>query len=152
MEGAGEDLLRALDKEGIMDVLMGVLKHESPFSVAAAAACLGWWGRKRGAGIAMIEASGAVPGLLCVIKRALPPEDSEDESDLFSRYLPDHSRAFVVAVQGGLFRHMCFGESASAHLARRGYAGAWLSASQQTCLYVPCPGRSSTSLHAGITS
>jgi hypothetical protein len=84
----GEDLLAALDNAGIVDVLVAMLKHESPFCVAAASGALGFIGRSRDAGDTLMEASGAVPALVCVIKKQIPAGDLEVETAVFRRSAP----------------------------------------------------------------
>jgi hypothetical protein len=74
--------------------------------VAAAAAALGWVGHSCNDGKAMIEASKAVPALLRVIERSVPPGDPEDETDLFRRYVHDFSRTCLTVYRRG--SDLCF--------------------------------------------
>jgi hypothetical protein len=103
LDGGGEDLLCALDGGCIIDVLAGMLKQEPPSCVAGAAAALGWIGSASNAGKALIEASGAVPALLCVIQRSISLWNPENEPDLLCRYVRDVSRACLGVSLRGVF-------------------------------------------------
>jgi hypothetical protein len=64
---------------GVVDALIDALQHDSPFCVAAAAACLGFVARASGnRGQALIEASGAVPELVRILQGAPKAGDPKD--------------------------------------------------------------------------
>jgi hypothetical protein len=81
----GGDVLAALDRAGVIDALVATLEHESPFCVAAAAGALAWVGYCKDGGPALMEASGAVPVLVRVVKRQIPARDLETEEPVFCR-------------------------------------------------------------------
>ncbi len=65
--------------------VVATLRHESPYCVAAAAALL----NRVGTSVvcrAWFEISGAIPALVRVVGRFIPPADREKERGLFRRY------------------------------------------------------------------
>jgi hypothetical protein len=76
----------ALNAAGIVHTLVATLTHKSEYCVAAAAACLGYVASEP----SVMEASGAVLGLVKVIQRLARPSDLDKESGLFCRYPPEH--------------------------------------------------------------
>ncbi len=77
-------VLAAVDKAGVVDTVVSALKHESPYCVGAAAACLALIAHVEGAGHAMLLESGAIPALVRVIERAIPPAEAK-ETGLYHR-------------------------------------------------------------------
>jgi hypothetical protein len=83
---SGSKILAALDDGGIADALVSTLKHESPNCVAAAVGALCTIGKTPGGGEALFVASGAIPALVGVIRKARPPGGPEDKKSIFARY------------------------------------------------------------------
>ncbi len=81
--------LAIIKHRGVVDALVGTLEHESPFCVAAAAACLGLVGEIEQGGQAVLDASGAIPAIVRVIKRQLPTRALDGEMLMFRRLVPD---------------------------------------------------------------
>ncbi len=81
----GYNALPALAKAGVIDGLVATLEHESPFCVAAAAGALGWAGYCKDGGQASMEASGAVPALVRLVKKQIPARTCEAEDPVFCR-------------------------------------------------------------------
>jgi hypothetical protein len=79
------DFLTALKDAGVVDALVALLEHESPFCTAAAAGVLGWIGKTQEGGQAALAANGAVPALVRVIERQLPACALDGEMPIFSR-------------------------------------------------------------------
>jgi hypothetical protein len=71
---------------GIVDALVATLDHESPFCVAAAAGALSRVFDYIEVGEKLIEDSGAIPALLDVVKRKMPPGDLENQPAIFHKY------------------------------------------------------------------
>lgn len=80
--------LAAFQPAGSADALVEALEHESPFCVAAAAAALGLVGKAMRGGQAAIEASGAIPALVRVIKKKLPAQRVEGQMAMYRRSEP----------------------------------------------------------------
>jgi hypothetical protein len=78
MGGEGNVVGNAIDL-GVVDAMIDAFEHDSPFCVAAAAACLGFVARASGnRGQALIEASGAIHELIRILERAPKAGDPKD--------------------------------------------------------------------------
>jgi hypothetical protein len=96
----GGKVLEAFDKAGVIDVLVATLEHDSPFCVAAAAGVLGWVGACRDGGQASLEASGAVPAPVCVVKRQTPARKCEMEDVVFCRLGTSMHPGIIIYLEG----------------------------------------------------
>jgi hypothetical protein len=102
-------LVAALVKAGIIKALVPTLYTDSPFRVAAAAGVLGCLPQIQG-GYAAIEASGAVPALIKLIRErrvtAISPQQLQKEPAVFQRYGEwlDVSRCITHDIYGN---HSC---------------------------------------------
>ncbi len=72
----------------VLKTLVATLDHESPYCVAAAAACLGPIALFRQGVRAFLKAGDVVPALVRVIARARLPADLEKETALYQRCVP----------------------------------------------------------------
>ncbi len=64
--------------------LVRMLRHESPYCVAAAAGALSLIGRTSGGDKALVKAH-AIPALVRIMQQAKPPVDLEKETGVFRR-------------------------------------------------------------------
>lgn len=80
--------LAAFKPAGGVDALVETLEHECPFCVAAAAEALGLVGKAVKGGQAAIEASGAVPALVHVIRKQLPACPVQGKMLMYRRSVP----------------------------------------------------------------
>jgi hypothetical protein len=86
----GSQLLPTLDHVCLVDALVATLKSESGYCVATAATALATIGQTQDGGMALIEASGAIAGLVSVIKRTRWPHEPEKEAGRFGRWAHEH--------------------------------------------------------------
>jgi hypothetical protein len=84
----GDNLLSNLNAAGVIKALVSTLEHESPFCVAAAAGAL-WLvvATESEAALEMFDSSGAIPALVRVIQRKLPPGDADEATGMFRRWV-----------------------------------------------------------------
>ncbi len=86
----GCQLLLTIDHARLVDALVATLKSESGYTVAVAASALCLIGQStpdtRDGGHALIEASGAIPALVRVIKRTRWPREAEKQKGRFGRW------------------------------------------------------------------
>ncbi len=95
------NLLGNLEAAGAVKAVVATLQHYSPFCIAAAASVLGRIGRTPGVGKTLIEASGAIPALVCVVQSLPTPGNLEKEKAVFRRYARDlYSLGVGVCVYG----------------------------------------------------
>jgi hypothetical protein len=91
----GSHLLGHINELAIPDVLIATLKHESPYCVGGAAVIFCAFGETPDGGMAILEASGAIPALLRVIETAGPPSDSDKDTGMFQRYVLKHTYVYA---------------------------------------------------------
>jgi hypothetical protein len=70
----------------IVEALVSALDHESPFCVAAAAGALASVGNYKEVGPVLIKESSAIPALIGVLKRRIPPGNLEQQTAIFRQY------------------------------------------------------------------
>jgi hypothetical protein len=83
---SGRDFLTILKDAGFADTMVATLKSDSAYCVAMAVSALGYIGAVRGGGQALIEASGAIPALVHVIKRTRWPSEPEKQKSRCGRW------------------------------------------------------------------
>ncbi len=72
----------------IVEALVSALDHESPFLVAAAAGALAQVAEYTDVGQRLIKNSGAIPALIGVLKKRIPPGDLGQQTAIFRQYAP----------------------------------------------------------------
>ncbi len=83
----------ALDEAGIVNTLIAALKRDTPHCVSAAAGVLGLIAgvpMRAAGGHKLVEAGGAIPALVHLIQRAIPPGDLADDTGLYRRCAHEH--------------------------------------------------------------
>ncbi len=85
MSTDGSQLLPTLGAAGLADALVATLKSDSAYCVGTAAGALALIGQDPDVDRDLIEASGAIPALVCVIKKTRWPSEPEKEKARFWR-------------------------------------------------------------------
>jgi hypothetical protein len=96
----GGELLPILKGAGFADALVATLKSESAYSVSLAARVLTHIGQISNGGQALVEACGAIPALVHVMKKTRWPNEPEKENGPYGRYAIIRPRLGCAYVQG----------------------------------------------------
>jgi hypothetical protein len=83
-----DDVKATMKKAGVVDALKATLKHESPYSVAAAVGALHTLGQTP-RGQALVEAGGAMTALVRIIEKL--PSDYENDRKVSPRCASQHT-------------------------------------------------------------